>query len=402
MRSSLYLFVFTASLQFVAAQDLTEAQALQLISDSPRAAALALQIELAHASALTEGLAPNGNLTISRETSGGVPETYLLYEQPLSVTGRRQYLRRAALSSAESESNIVQGQLHDLRVDVRLAFLELLLVQEQLSLYDSELAHFQEIIGVLKKRELAGESSGYDRIRAERELSLLEADQGAAQARLESARGTLACFFGVSDPPQTLRAIGTLALPSIPDFASLLTRVEKRGDIQAENKLAESARFLMEAARRKGYPEPVVSGGLKSPVINGQRDSGYVLSVTVPLPIFDRGKTEITRAELARRTALARAEALRSKVELVLKSKWDELQARIHAAEIYKNRAVGETADMIKISRAAYEGGEAGILELLDAYRTQREVHLRLQELTAAARQSALELERLAGEEVIP
>jgi hypothetical protein len=40
-------------------------------------------------------------------------------------------------------------------------------------------------------------------------------------------------------------------------------------------------------------------------------------------------------------------------------------------------------------------------LELLDAFRTQREVRLRIQELIAAARQSALEVERLAGEEVI-
>ena len=67
-----------------------------------------------------------------------------------------------------------------------------------------------------------------------------------------------------------------------------------------------------------------------------------------------------------------------------------------------QRRAVAETEDLVRIARAAYEGGEVGILELLDAYRTQREVTLRMQELTAAARQSALELERLVGEEVIP
>jgi outer membrane protein, heavy metal efflux system len=276
-----------------------------------------------------------------------------------------------------------------------------LLAQEQVGVYDSELGRLQEIVDVLKKRESAGESSGYDRLRAERELSLLEADQGAAQARLESARGIFSSFFEANDPQQSPTAIGRLELPSLPDFPSLLSRIERRGDIQAEHQFAESSGLLMEAARRKRYPEPVISGGLKSPSINDQRDSGYVLSVTVPLPLFDRGKEDMTRAEVARRAALARGEALRSKVQLMLKAKWEEARARLHAAEIYRNRAMAETADMIKIARAAYEGGEVGILELLDSFRTQREVRLRAQELTAAARQSVLELERLVGEEVI-
>ena len=69
---------------------------------------------------------------------------------------------------------------------------------------------------------------------------------------------------------------------------------------------------------------------------------------------------------------------------------------------IERRRAVAKTGDLVRIARAAYEEDEVGILELIDAYRTQREVRLRLRELIAAARQSALELERLVGEEVIP
>ena len=386
----------------VSGQDLTEKDVLQkLSSESPRARALAAQVELARATALTEGLRPNGALSLSREAAAGTPETYLLYEQPLSITGRRDYLRRAALASAESEGMGVRMQLHDLRVDARLAFLELLLAQEQMSVYDAEKARLEEIVEVLEKREKAGESSGYDRIRAEREVSLLEADLGVAVARMERARGLLASFFNASQRPQTLRAAGPLMLPALPDLVSLIKKAETRGDVQAERHLAESAVLSMEAARRKLYPEPVVSGGWKSPVVDNHRESGYVISVTVPLPIFDRGKAEIARAEIARRAAEARAEALSAEAQLRLRGAWEETQARLHAVETYQKRAVAQTEDLIRIARSAYEGGEVGILELLDAFRTQREVRLRMQDLIAAARQSALELERLAGEEVI-
>jgi len=403
MRLSVCLLGLCFCLPFVSGQDLTEREALQkLTSESPRARALAAQVELARASALTEGLYPNGALTVSREAAAGTPETYLLYEQPLSVTGRRGYLRRAALAAAESEGSFVRMQLHELRVDARLAFLELLLAQEQLSVYDSEKASLQQIVEVLQKREKAGESSGYDLIRAERELSLLEADQGNAQAQVEKARGLLASFFATSQDAQGLRAVGALTVPAVPDLASLIGRSGARGDIQAERQLAESSALSMEAAHRKMYPEPIVTGGLKSPVVSGQRESGYVISVTVPLPLFDRGKAEMGRAEIARRAAESRADAIKAEVQLRLKGTWEETQTRIRVAGIYQKKAVAETGDLIRIARAAYEGGEVGILELLDAYRTQREVRLRMPEFAATARQSALELERLVGEEVIP
>ena len=127
-----------------------------------------------------------------------------------------------------------------------------------------------------------------------------------------------------------------------------------------------------------------------------------MLSVTVPVPLFDRGKPEMARADIARRAARSRADAIKTEVQLRLKGAWEESQARIRVAGIYQGKAVAETGDLVRIARAAYEGGEVGILELLDAYRTQRDVQLRMHELMAAARQSALELERLVGEEVIP
>lgn len=384
-------------------QDLTEKDALRkLSSESPRALVLAAEVALARADAEIQGLRPNGSLAFSRESAGGSPETFLFYEQPLSVSGRRQYLGRAASAAAESTESSVRMQLHELRTDARLAFLQLLLAQEQLKVYDSEKGNLLNIIGLLRKREEFGESSGYDRIRAERELSLLEAEQGATQATVERARSRLSSFFGATEPGPPLRAIGTLDRPVVPDLASLIGRSENRGDIQAARRMAESAALSMEAARRRRYPDPVIAGGLKSPIIDGRREYGYTLSVSVPLPLFDRGRAEMVRADLARKAALASAEATHAELGHGLRGAWEETQTRIRAAEMYRSKAVAETGDLVRMARAAYEGGEAGILEMLDAYRTQLAVRLRMLELSAHARQSALELERMVGEEVIP
>ena len=85
-----------------------------------------------------------------------------------------------------------------------------------------------------------------------------------------------------------------------------------------------------------------------------------------------------------------------------MKGAWEETKAMLVTAAAYQDHAVTQTEDLVKIARAAYEGGEAGILELLDALRIELDVQLRLLDLSATARRSALELERLVGEEVIP
>ena len=384
-------------------EDLTEREALlRLSSASPQARALALQVELARATARTEGLPPNGSIALSREDASGVAETYFLYQQSLPITGRRNLLRRAAEAAAESEKMHVDLRLHGLRVELRLAFLEVLHAQERLKVLRAERGRLEEVVDILRKREQAGESSGYDRLRAERELSLLAAAEGSSEARLKSAQGTLASFFGPPQVAGTLVAVGTLRIPPLPDLDSLIARSLKRGDIQAAEYMVESSTWALEAAHRKLYPEPILTGGLKSPVVTGRRDSGYVLSITVPLPLFDRGKPESARAMVARRAAVSQAEATREQLRFRVKGAWEETQARLLTASAYQDHAVTQTEDLVKIARAAYEGGEAGILELLDALRIELDVQLRLLDLSATARRSALELERLVGEEVIP
>jgi cobalt-zinc-cadmium efflux system outer membrane protein len=48
----------------------------------------------------------------------------------------------------------------------------------------------------------------------------------------------------------------------------------------------------------------------------------------------------------------------------------------------------------------AYQEGEIGILQLLDAYRTQRQAQLRMLEIQAAVKEAQIELERVVGEEL--
>ena len=59
-------------------------------------------------------------------------------------------------------------------------------------------------------------------------------------------------------------------------------------------------------------------------------------------------------------------------------------------------------AELVAIADAAYEEGEYGILELLDAHRVTLGAQLRLLELSAAARGAGIELDRVIGGATTP
>ncbi len=66
----------------------------------------------------------------------------------------------------------------------------------------------------------------------------------------------------------------------------------------------------------------------------------------------------------------------------------------------YRQELGDRNEDLLKIAQTAYQEGEAGILELLDVFRLQRQSQQRLIELGAAAREAQIELERVMGREV--
>ena len=71
-------------------------------------------------------------------------------------------------------------------------------------------------------------------------------------------------------------------------------------------------------------------------------------------------------------------------------------------ADRYRSGSVDRAAELVAIATAAYEEGEYGILELLDAHRVTLGAELRWLDLAAAGRRAAIELDRAIGQETTP
>ena len=381
---------------------LTESQALERLStDSPRARAIRATADVARADVLGVGRWPNPRLTVDRESAAGVSETLTTVLQPLPVTGRRGLERASAAATADAAGQRADEAVRRLRADLRLAYADLVAAQ----IRERELARardrLQELARILERRETAGDTAGFDRLRAEREVLDVEADRVLARTDRARAQARLAGFFASGTDPSALvadeRVIGARDLPPID---VLVERAEQtRGHVLALHKDIDAARLLLQAADRRRIPEPEVMVGTKSSTA-GSGDVGSVIGVQAVLPLFDRGRPERAHAQARANQASAELESLRITLRADIAAARASAIERRSAAERYRESALQNSGEVERIAQVSYDAGERGILDLLDAYRTSSSARVRQAALDAAARESEIELEFVSGWEI--
>ena len=397
--------LFLISPVHVASQELTEKEVLRRFAEeNQRVRALGARVEVARAESRIRTLLPTPSISYSREDAI-TKEDYLLVEQRIPVSGRLGLLRRAGDASVNVRRQESNYALHQLRSDLRLAFYELLLVQQREELIRKGQSNLQELVRVLGEREREGEGSTFDRLRAERELADIQADLISGEATTARVRTQVASFFAPGMEAGSLLASGQVDISrTLPDLATLIARaLETRGDHRAQEEQLQQFRWERRAAERLRVPEPVVSGGMKrvqEPL--GISDTGHILSVMIPFPLFNRSRTEAALAQAAYQRTQAERQALGQQIASEVKAAYVTTELRRRLAGEYRQKVGEKDIELTRVAQFAYQEGEHRILELLDAYRVTLSSQLRVLDLVAAAKQAEIELDRAVGEEVFP
>jgi cobalt-zinc-cadmium efflux system outer membrane protein len=390
---------------FASAQSLSlsEAEVLaRLSAESPRVRAIRAGIDIARAETLSVGRWPNPRFIEDRESVAGVTEYLTMVAQPLPITGRRGLEVQAASALVEAASARSDDALRRARADLRLAYAQLVAAQIRERTLAGSRDRLRELADILTKREAAGDAAGFDRLRAEREVSDLEADLGVASTERARAQAAIVAFFAERADPSRLVASGaprgTGAAP--PGIDALVeSAIAARGDLRALQKEVDAAAFAARAADRRRIPEPEIIAGTKSSTL-GSGGIGSVVTVEVALPLFDRGKPERALAEARASQARAQADAFRLTLRAELEALRSTVIGRRQTAERYQSTAVAGADEIERVARVSYDAGERGILDVLDAYRAGSAARIRQASLDLAARQAEVELEFLSGWEM--
>lgn len=405
-RSLLLLAGFLGVLPPAAAgQPLTEEQALERMrAGHPYLEALRLGVREVEAEARERSLIPNPTVGYTREDSGLGVDDFLLLSLELPLRGRASLLHAAATQAATTAAARADASRLDFEARLRLAFTDLLLAQERVAVLQAGATELGRLIDVLRAREREGEGSRFDRLRTEREVADIETDLREAGIEGSLARYGLASFLAPGTDPEGLSAVGRLlegaVIPSVPDL--LGQALDQRSDHRALTLGETRWETERRSAERLRLPVPVVTAGLKRSSTSLARDSGYVIAATLAVPLFNRGQQQVMRAEAARTRTVAERDALRIRIESEVRAAHAEASRYRALADRYRTESVEPAAELAAIATTAYEEGEYGILELLDAHRVVLSAELRLLDLSAAARRAAINLDLAVGREAAP
>ena len=387
------------------AQPLTEEQALaRMRMEHPQVRVLHFTVLELEAEARERSLLANPTVSYTREDAGVSVDDFLLVTQELPVRGRVGLLAEAAGQAATTAGARADADLLAFETQLRLAFTDLLLAQKRSGALEDELSELNRLVDVLRARETEGEGSRFDRLRAEREVADIDTDLEIVGIDRLTAQALLAAFFAPGTDSSGLTAVGRLGDgATMPGLDSLLTQaLERRPDYRALT--FDEARWETErrAADRLRFPGASVTGGLKRSGSSAVRASGYAVTATVAVPLFNRGQVQVARAEAARARVVAERLVLGSRIESEVRAAYVAATRYGALADSYRVGSVERAAELAAIATAAYEEGEYGILELLDAHRVALGAQLRLLALSAAGRRAAIELDRAIGGESAP
>ncbi len=381
---------------------ITETQALRLLRESPYQRELLARIDLERARGERASLYPNPNVSASLEGAGRTD--FYLVEQTIAVNGRRTLLREAAKHSVSAEEAHAEHALRGIEVELREAFHRLVYMQRRESLIRDSIEELVEVVRILRERELAGEGSKFDRLRAERELMERRTERATTETTIAALRAELSGFLGQSVNAEDLVADGSLDpnydLPELSEAIS--AALGARSDYHLEGERIEELRFRAAAANRLRVPNPVIAGGLKQAETFDGPAAGPVLSVSVDLPLFDKGQVERRLAEAEEARVRARREALERRIVAEVRAAHASLRMQRRIAEDYKAGSSSQAEEIRSIAETAYREGELGVLELLDSYRLTQEASLKLLELRARAKLAEVEYDRAVARDLVP
>lgn len=399
-RAATSLLYVAALSGLCSAQEWTETSVVQkFLEQSPYAREARARAAIAQAEAKGRSLYANPSFNYTRE-GAGLTE-FFQAEQAIPINGRLKLLRQAGDSAVRATEAEGAFDIWQARTSLRLAFYQLLAAQERERVYSTGLKEIESVIRVLRDREREGEGSKFDRMRTERERAELLAEIALVQAEMELERSRLVAFL----PPATQIATVAGQIETILgalDGAALLQRaMSAREDFRAEQRRLEQFRLEERAADRLKIPEPVLNAGFKRADV-GQNNiaNGAVVGVTIPLPLFNKGQAEVARYSAEQERISARLQILSQRIRAAVEGTVRAFNVRVQARDRYRQELAGSGPELIKIATVAYQEGEIGILQLLDAYRSQRQAQLRMLDIQAAVKAAQVELERVVGEEL--
>lgn len=316
--------------------------------------------------------------------------------------------RRYRIGIAELGLNRTQKAIANARrllvAEVKEAFYTTLLLQKKLNLAQELIEINERLVRLTEGRFREGFAPELDVNLARIQLQQARLNSTGIEKDLSSARANLNLLLG--RPTQApLIARGEFTVQELQLDPSRLkeTAFTRRTDLKGQEVAREMAGKEIDLARAERIPDLTLSldftqeRSIFSELDLTDRDRLTGLKLSVPLPFFDRKQGEIAQAQAQKQKADLELSLLRAVIEKEVTTAWTRVQAAQQSLRLFGGGILPLAESHLDLTQKAYEQGQAGILDVMEAQRRFSETRLGYLEALYEYSLSLTEMERVIG-----
>jgi len=370
------------------------------------------QVQQSQAQELTAALRPNPNLTADSLFIPIEPQNFNTailanvteFDVGISYLFERGGKRHRRIDAAREATAQTRYQVSDaeraLIFNTAQQFITVQLAESNLDLANQDLASFQQTVDIAKAQYKAGAISEGDLLKITVQLLQFQTDVSAAKVAKVQALASLREFLGYNAVPANYDVEGDLAYQPLQlNHEDLLLKALKtRPDLLAASEGIRASEGQYALAKANGKVD--VTGALTYSHLSDQNTLG--VTVSFPLPIFDKNQGEIARTRYAMSAAQETAYAASDTVLTDVNSAYEAFSGNREVVTLYTGGYLQQAKDSRDISEYAYRRGAASLLDFLDAERSYRATQLAYRQALANYLIAVEQLKEAVGSRTLP
>lgn len=282
--------------------------------------------------------------------------------------------RALRTSVAESDTDAAKANLDavklEIQVNVRKAFDELLLAQDEMHIHEQHEGIARQAIEATRIKYASGNVPQQDILKAQVALTALAEHMIRFDRDAELACAHLNTLMG-RDPATPISVRGDHAvLAPLPAAQSLVEKaLETRPDLVAAQKAAERSRREQTLAKRAYAPDFTVSAGYMLMPSGTDIRNDYMIEGSMNLPWLNRHKHDAEIAEAKAKTTEQEAElaSMRNAARGQIEDALVEAKAAQKLASMYHDQLLPQAEATLQASVIAYANGKTTFMDLLDS-----------------------------------
>ncbi len=392
------------------ADGLTLEQAVQQsMARNPELQAARYAMDVAHGRLQQAGLWPNPRLQFDGASDkpfadDGEFNRNLGFSQNFPIAGRinrQKDVARVDVALVLAEINEAERRLAG---QVAGQFYAAVTIDRGIALRNELIDIERSLVDVTRNRLKAGEVSELDvntvtleleRLTAERDVLL--GDQGVAVAELAASLGL--------PVPYTLELDTSLPPIGLQSALSVLERraYARRPDLRIRTLETDRARAEQALARASAWQDWTVWLGVQQDRIGfdgaarQSADNAVFLSLSIPLPLFNRNQGDVAAARGAERQASQGVEALRLAIANEVAATYHQLGRLATTLTAQQQRMLPLSQRNTELARGAYGQGQISIIEVVQVERLRNELRANYLDIYGSYLQSRARLDMATG-----